>query len=698
MGFAISYVDRFMPTIQLTNNTTLNITASAADVNATLNRYLKNPLVFLTPAGWDAILAAKVGDLSPASFPLTATAKLAGRFAVEENSLNVQLGASASLGLLTTQDKDAFYLSLEKSADPAVTALVSFTVQGTLSAGPTVTVSDFCFGISKGAAVTLANFCAAASTDTFLDVVKRAVTGLTIPHDIDDLKSMPANAICQVSASSSLQFTASVTYSFLNDPLATKSIPKLPAITINATAGATLEATATHTASHTITIAKMADEKLHLAVSLAKTDDFETSLTVSAGLTADIGSKDALGFLLGKISPDATEEMAKIAADMPADQAAKLSKDIKAAIDAALSNSLQASLKTALDDSNTRDRLFTYEIDLAALDGDSIAAVQSALTGDFTKLTRPGTLAGVRELDSALVLTSKITHSLALHLLGIFNWGSTNIYIEKSKVDYTKDTHEIVLSDETIQIETNNLDAEKLRQVLLKGITLTLPASANTPEEKTPINMVFFERKASTGPSTMRQFVNVLRVTGAPTAAAATALLARDLSSYGTSSLYLALNLTPQQCRQLFLDGTGKPHDWTYYLSHACDAEATILDGDEASASRLKLFGADQAFWNQLKDAGAAANQTRLLRDAGIDQSAEVDVLTFIWWSSAMADYAKALAGNQSLEQVGKEVVTDSTLGFSEPWLILATWKMLQNPAINSLFTSSLLKLALSAH
>jgi hypothetical protein len=244
---------------------------------------------------------------------------------------------------------------------------------------------------------------------------------------------------------------------------------------------------------------------------------------------------------------------------------------------------------------------------------------------------------------------------------------------------------------------SNNLKAEKLREVVLKGITLTLPASANTPAAETPMTMVFFDRQAAASPSVMRQFVNVLRATGAPSAARAQSLLEQKLKNYGTSSLYLGLNLTPPQCRQLFLDSEGNPYDWAHYVGYACGAEAIILDGDEDNQDRLRLFQAGEAFWKKLRDAGAAPNVIRLLAEQGIRENAIVDVITLVWWSSAMADYAQALAGHRPLEAVGKQVVKDATRGFSEPWLVLAAWAMLRNPAVDSLFTSSLLKPAVSA-
>ncbi len=435
-----------------------------------------------------------------------------------------------------------------------------------------------------------------------------------------------------------------------------------------------------------------------MAVSRTRVDDLETSLTATAGMTGDVGSLDAVAFLLDKISPNSTAEMNKIKADMPASTAGQLNDSIKGAIDAALCSSLQVSVKAALDVSKAKNRFFLYEIDLAALDGNGSAALQSALTGDFTAITRPGaTLAGVRVLDSALSNTSTVTHSLALHLLGIFNWGSTSTFVENSKVDYTKDTHEIVLSDQTVQVATNSLNGEKLRELVVKGITLTLPASANTPAATTPIRMVYFDRQAAINPSTFLQFANVLQATGAPAAAGAKALLGQTLKQYGTSSLYLGLNLVPAQCHQLFVDNTGKPYDWTAYVQYACSAEAVILAGDGSNADRLRLFTAGVDFWKALENAGAAPNVIRLLAAQGIRQNSVVDVLSILWWSQAMGDYARALVRGEPLVGVGQAVAKDSDLGFNEPWLVLAAWTMLGKPAIDIRFTSSLLKQAAGA-
>ena len=686
-----------MPAINLTNNTGLNLTATSADDNATLNRYLLSLLTLKTPPSFDAVANQLIKDQNELAFPITLSAVGQGKFAVEKTMLEVQLGPSAKIGLLQG-DNEAYFLSqLKVTGDETSSGLVSFELSGTMTIGDSAPAGDFTFGISHGTTVTVKSHYAAAADETFGSAITKAVSGLTLPHDLTDLRSIPAGAICSLEAASSLQFSASVTYDFLNDPLAALSIAKLPSLGVTASASATIAAIATHTAEHTLTIAKLPTGILHLSVDLKNTDDLETSLTVSSGVSATIGSQDALAFLLDRINPNSAAEADAIAKQMK--DADGFKSDIKSAIDAALSASLAVSLKAVLDKSDERKRAFLYEIDLAALNSESEAALQSALTGNFTALTKPGAaLAGIKELDSAFSRTTAATHTFALHFLGIFNSASVSEFIVKSKVDFTTDTRELVLSDETIQVVDNNLDAEKLRKLVLKDMTLTLPASANTPEAKTPINLVFLDREGSTSASKLRQFVNTLQALGAADAGAAQSLLARNLGSYGVCSLFLGLNLQPAQCRRLFIGADNQPHDSGFYIGQLCAAQETILNGlgnDSSAAYRLKLFSADEDTWNDLHEAGSPPNVSRILRDRlGMSDAeatlAVTDVITAVWWADAMSNYAKALAKGQPLDKVGKDVVKDANLGYNEPWMILASWNLAGQPSIEAKFISSI--------
>jgi hypothetical protein len=688
-----------MPTIKVTNNTGVILEASSADSNATLNKYLKSLLTFKAPPSFDPIANLPVKGQSELDFPITLSATGDAQFAVEKTTLDIQLGASASIGLLQGSDESDFFTGLNLTADPASSGLVSFGVQGTFSAEDSATTSDFTFGVTKGSTFTLTSYYTATATDTLGNAVKTAIDNLTIPHDIADLKSLPTGAICQLDATGSLKFSASFTYSFLNDPLASASLGSLPSFAINATAAATIEGTVTHSSEHTLTIAKLPGGLVQVAVSLTKTDDLETSLTVSAGATAKIGNQDSLAFLLSKINADSADEADAIAAEMP--DAATFKSDIKSAIDTSLSASLAASLKAALEKSTAKNRVFVYAVTLANLDQDGTAALEQALTGDFTALTRTGAqFKGINQVDSALTVTTTHTHTLAVHLLGIFNAASINKFVAESKIDFTSDTHEIVLSDETITVENNNLDAEKLRKLVLKDITLTLPASANTKDVSTPITLAYVDREGSAKPAMLRQFVNVLNYVGAPKAAAAQALLNRNLNRYGVCSISLGLNLKPDQCRRLFIGPNGA-YDWKVYAAAFCAAERVILAGVPDSAYRLPLFNGDQDTWNDLHEAGAASNMTPILKNLsmtdGQAQLAVTDVITVVWWADAMAAYAKALQKGQPLAGVGKDVVKDANLGYNEPWMVLAAWSLTGKPPIQTEFFTSLPEAAVVA-
>ncbi len=86
---------------------------------------------------------------------------------------------------------------------------------------------------------------------------------------------------------------------------------------------------------------------------------------------------------------------------------------------------------------------------------------------------------------------------------------------------------------------------------------------------------------------------------------------------------------------------------------------------------------------------GNQPGQIKMLTAIGAPQTATIDVTTAIWWSVAMEKYATTLASGGSIEKAGEGLAKTSTLGADEPWLVLALWKMLGGPAVESIFTHS---------
>ncbi|MBV8808445.1 MAG: hypothetical protein JO033_07195 [Acidobacteriaceae bacterium] len=690
-----------MPTIQLTDNASLNLTGSTGNIGATLKKYLKDPLIFTAPKQELANAAnVTVGQLDDHLFPLKASAQTDGKFAVETTKLDVKPGAAAELDLLREGRASDLLESLQlrdKNDGSPAPELLSFAVTGTLDSGPTLTTGEFTFGIVSGAAVTLKTYCEVGKDERFFSAAERTISGISIPHDLDDLKNLPGGTISGVKGTGKLQFKIDFKHNFLTNSLATEALSVIPVtIGVKAQVEGEIEATVTHTTSHELTIAALPGGKLHLTVSLTNTDDLETSIQVSTGITANIGNKDALQFLLSKISVNSEEEIEKLKKEMPEQEARGLSEQIKKVIDGAVDNSVKAALKEAFEEKEGTNVLFAYEVDLqnALGDASSSDALRAALTGDFTKVTEKSvTLPGITPLDSVHTLTSTHTHTLTAHLIGVLNFSDVGTFTRKAKSGINKDTGEIVLTSEDIEVTDNNVEPEKLRKVLVKSASITAAAAANTMTATDfRFKFVYFLRKANADRSDMQQFANILSLVNGGAGGAAQNLLAGGSDKFGDTALYLSLDLDVQTSRALFVDN-GTPREESLYIRLARGVMAAILNGDKASEKRRSLFTSSMEFWGELKEAGAAGNVVQLLTENGIPEEAATDFFALNAWTEAMSDFAAKLAGGAALEKAAKAVVSDSKGGFDSPWALLATRLIpAHSPNVTSQFTCAALK------
>jgi hypothetical protein len=681
-----------MGSIRLTDKLWLDITAASGDAKSTLNRYLQAALVFVCrelDPGFRDLEKRPISKLDANRFPLVFSADVSRSFAVSKATLNVKAGGSGSLDLLTG-DKAQGFLACLALDTPPLPDLLSFGITGTLESGPAATIGDFSFGLSSGEEITITNYAHVAGTDLFADGAKRAISGFTIPHDLDDLRQMPENSICRVQGTGTLKFTASVSYNFLNNSLASLPLNAISqSLDVKAQSGATLQFVVEHTSSHALTIASMPGNKLRLSVGLTTTDDLETSLELSLGVTANMADQDALEFLVHRISPSAEKELGEIRAALPPEAQSKLGAELKKVLQGAAATGVKASLREAFEKSKERAHLFVYDADLNALDADSIKALESALRGDFTQITAGrGNLAGIREVETVLTLTLTTTHTLTMHLIGILNFKDVSSFVQKATAGLNKDTGEIVLAAEEIKVVENNLDPDHLREVLLRSAMITTAAASSPSSPNFSFKMVFFLRKGQTSRSDMRQFANVLRAVASPDAKKAEDLLAQSVKHFGAASVYLSLDLNKDLSLALFRNGD-KARTGDDYVLAAQNAMAAMLGGDEDSENRLELFSVDLNFWKQLRDAGTRQNILALLATKGITNTASpVDFFGIDWWATAMSRVASALANGQPLLDAEKSALKKSEGGFDIPWALLATYLLLgRRTGVMSQFT-----------
>ncbi len=549
--------------------------------------------------------------------------------------------------------------------------MLSFGFTGELQSGPSGTVGDFCFGLLSDSEISVSNFCPAGPNELLVDTLQNAISGITLPHDLDDLRFLPAGNVCQIAGKGGLKFTASVQYSILNNALATAPFELFSnALTLKLQSGPKFQVAVEHSSTHQLTIAALGDNKIRLAASLTKEVSTEEALDFSIGVSANIGSTDALPFLIQQISSTPDKDLQQIRSLLSTGEQSDLSSQIKTVVQAATKGGLNASLHEALKQSRERNHLFVYEIDLSALDSTSANAVEAALLGNFTMLTALNeNLAGIKEISSFSTLTLTHTHTLNIHLLGILNFRDVSSFVKKSKIAVSGETSEVVLAATDIKVLQNTIDADHLRAVLTKSAMITTAAATTAQTSDFKFKMVYFLKKAGPHSSDLQQMYNTLAFTQSPDAAQAKAMLNPSAAKPPDALLYLTLELNQALSRNIF---KGKTID--DFVKAGQLAARTILANDPQNQNRLRLLNIDLAFWNQLRGEGSADNIRRTLNNQGMtDEASPVDFMAIDWWAQAMGGMAAAVAKGQKLMDAEKKVLQTSQGGFNLPWALLAT-------------------------
>lgn len=672
-----------MPTIKITGGPSLEIESQQS--TPALAHYLQNGLVFAlrkTSPAFQHAYGKHISELDSTSFPVSLSAREGRSFVVSSAMVSVTPQLEASIDVLSGDKASDFGKALGAGA-PTAPFLVSFALGAEIDSGPSGTVGDFSFGLLSGAGIKISNYCPVSGSDLFQDAVQRAISGLTLPHDLDDLRALPANHICTVEGKASLKFTASVRYNLLNNTLAAAPVEILSqSLNLKASSGPKLQVVVDHSNTHQLTIGAVGKNTVRLSVSLAADADIEESFDFSIGVSGNIGGTDALQFLIEHVSSVPDKDLAQIRTFLSAQEQSDLSAQIKTVVQAATKGGITASLHDAFNQSREDKFLFIYEVDLDALDAVSSAAVQSALRGDFTQLTALGAnLAGIKEIKSVSTLTLAKAHTLTLHLLGILNFSDVGSFTKKMKVAHVGDTDEIVLAATDIKVVQNTISPEHLRKVLTKSAMITSAADSSPRNPDFKFEMVFFFKKAGASRSDLRQMRNSLAYVSSLDAAAL------EIFLHGASApdifVDFSLQLDKTLSTALFKSPGGSAYRTTDdFVVAGQKAMAAILADDPESAERLPLFSVDLTLWKYLREGGSAANVRQRLQAHGLNSNASwTDFVSIDWWAQAMSKMAAALAASEALMNAQREVLKESEAGFDVPWALLATNSLLTGPS-----------------
>ena len=713
-----------MASIKLLDSASLDVSIAGADGNSSLAKYLWNDLKFVfdrpTFANNQTLALSRIGE---ENLPFTLSAKLSSSFGFGgAASLTVKEGLSARIAICKDKDSaDLLSCFDKKPVSPPV--YLSFQTGANVETAAQGTVNEFTFGMAVGDEIQITNYCSCDPGMPLLDATKAAIANFTLPVAVEDLLVMSPGTVFEVEGKGTLTFSAAVGYQFLNNPLATIKTPFIKAPTINACGSANLKFSVGVFGGFKVSVLKDANNTVLLAVGRSRGQKFAVDFKVKAGLELQAVGTDLLGVVLGQISPD-PKQIEKLR-QLPAENRTAIEKALKEALE----SNFAAGVAAEFSRETENDVLFLYELDLNKLQENSKrAAVKAALRGDYSLLALLAAVpeSGVIEKTAVHGHSQKVTRSLTIHLLNIFQFTDVSSLILNGKVQVSPDSGALVITDtataDQIRATTGSLyaDSKKLRALLFTSSMVSAAYQGTNALVGAPslsFRFEFFSMHAATPNDVMRHELTALSTIGAISQPRMNSILGNGSGNFGSTNLNLAIRLDPLNSGRLFL-ANGKAFPIEHYEAIGKKAMLTLLQNDSGLTSQARL--------SQLKD-DAFTRITDILNKEGnsgfntafgdLPLAIRTDILgdheVIVWWAEAMAAFAGALQSIQAevkqaggfnpasdafkklerdFERKAADVVSTTKDRFDLPWSALAIYfALLPEIKVEASFTSAAL-------
>ncbi len=611
-------------------------------------------------------------------------------------------------------DDDDFHVPVTV---PALTGYVGMSFQGSLDLGVSGTSGDLTFGIDGKQSITfefVKAFEMGKNEPTLWQATAGVLSDFVIPASVDDLKRLNVNDVCCVSGEGRLEISGSVSVSIPVNPLASVNLP-LGVGTLEVQDGVIvgLSASLSLSGSYQIRLQRLTGGVIRLSYLRGRGTDLETDLSVSAGVSADLGTTDLLAKLLGAISKDKVDQ--KVLDGLTSDQAETFTSMLKAGID----HALQASVGLALSTSTDTQVAFQYDIQPDLLDAASTEVLNSALRGNLSGLTAleekappDGTLApGVKLLNSVFSTAKTKGIALKVNLLGIVNLLSSSRLIsnceflfEPASGDLTiKETAE---SDRLAAITDPDRRQEALRKAIFDSVlvTTTYVVSKAVTMPSLSCEATHFAASQNTNRQTIADYTSWFVALNLLRPDERTEVLSQAVSG-GPSTCVVRAPLDDPSCEALFFDGQGGTREKAQYLDIGRQALKALLDPADSPIDRFRYnFLDNDATWQKAVATGPNDGLRELIPLASTDAMFDLvlndvsgDLYDIVWWADAMQKAGQALANIRTflaardpatlaadpdfasrrvaLQKLMLGVVNSSKVRFQEPWgLVCLYW------------------------
>lgn len=652
-----------MPTIKLTDQLGFNVDAEI-NPDSAIAKYIKS----LTSLKFPKLDLASIKDLPLDQAPLK-NIQTGIEFeqpidiGVEDSEMKIGAGVSGNLSLFSPSDEQLF--DPEVFGDPITIGPNQFYVgvgtSASLSSELTHKAGDLGFGFNAGSEINLTTYRLFETPGSgpfpkFVDALKEAIAGFSIPGDLEDLKRMSMGSVVTVEGNGTIKFSGTVDVLSAVNPLAAVNVPNLPDPfgELKITSGGSIEVVAAFemTGAYQIRVQKTGDDKVRLGYYKKRGEEFSFKVSASSGISVGVGKFDVLEPLLKAISSDPK-------ADIEALQKGGLTEAqieaIKKVVEAGISRKLEIALGFELSSKDSSEAAFLFDFELNRLDQTGRKALHNALDGDLSGLTvRNGNLpAGVQLVRSIFTDIQTKKHALKLNLLGIFNFISVSTLILKGQVLFEPATGELIITDTAtasrIAASTLNFaaDSEKLRKVLAESVLISVAYKFSklvTHKPELKITHSYFELHTKTDRTKMKNNLDVFEALGLMKASEGEELIG-DSTRFGRTTLYAETAYDDALVSDLFINN-GAPRSGKEYETAGRKAVALLVQqGDDDDFRRMPVTS--DTLWSEMADRGQANFRfIDRLRNLSATKLADIssDYTVIMWWAESMKEMSESLA------------------------------------------------------
>lgn len=690
-----------MPTIQLTDQLGLDANVKLADSSALLKYFKQLPALRLTNLD-----LSKVGGLTldqPAIESLSTGVSFEQPVSAGDGGpgISIEAGAHGSFAVIkATPASQSLPDVLSDDVDiPEDTCYVSFGVDASVGVDISAGSGILSFGVTPGTQITIENYhrFPLRHDITLLDALRDTVGTFVIPARTEDLAALPVDGVATVTGAGSLKLSVTADLLAVSNPLASVSLPEpLPGLAVAAGGSVQVGASYKIGCQYQICARRVDANTIRLGWYHDRSREISVQATVSESLSATFGSTDLFSTIVSRISSDPAADRQELAkANLTSDQITA----IQGAVHAAVERKLKLALHTEIFATGIGDATFLYDINLAALTGESRQALEQALQGDFSAI-HGATLPGISCVKSIWETVRKTGVKLQVNLLGILNIGSIATLTQTGSVMFEPATGALVITDKSsaqrIRSEQVNFgaDTQKLRHVMAESFLITTAYHGTQRTVSGPslhFSHSYFDLENQTSRGKMLHMLRTGVALGLFSGEEADA--PKEIADFGRTMIHISTEYDDGLANGLFLDRAGAPSPHEFYENAGRTAVQFLVAQGDQDDVRLQP-AVSNTLWAKMKDLGQPGFPSLFPNLAApLLGAVTADYSTIVWWANAMTGAAQRLAAirqwfdrnpvastddpgfqrlRQDLADHLKQVAAKTTEEFGKPWGLLA--------------------------